>query len=267
MGGSSPRPPRAGAPLEQDHRFAGGQGAKALEEGPAVRKPLEVGQADGGGGVVRVVGEVVGHRRRRRVAGRHGPAHADARLDGEVHERRDEVARLADNGYTSRRRVGGDDLGAERGRSRDEALAVGAGEKHAQLLGRSDELGLCPLAVDAGFPVTGGGDEGSLDPFARARPEQLHVGRRGRADHDEVGRSGGELVGGPDRLQAEHLLPAEGDGEHPSGKVVAQDVVQGDEAELARVTGGTGHGHTPGLEQGAEPFSPVGIQGRRRDGA
>ena len=59
----------------------------------------------------------------------------------------------------------------------------------------------------------------------------------------------GKLVGGPEGLEVEHVLAAERDGEDAAREVVAEDVVEGDEAELARVAGGARDGHAPRLEQ------------------
>ena len=97
---------------------------------------------------------------------------------GEVEEARHEVAALAGDADATGRRVRRDDLGAQVGRRRHDALPVGAGEQDAELVGQRHELVL--------------GRAGPPRPPRRSRREVRNAARmplRGaRAQQLEVGR-------------------------------------------------------------------------------
>ena len=82
VAGRGARPALGGAALDQHERLARGGAGEAVEQRPAVGDALDVGEPDGGRRVVGVVVEVVGHGDRGGVAGRHGPADADAGRPG-----------------------------------------------------------------------------------------------------------------------------------------------------------------------------------------
>ena len=169
---------RGGAALEQHEGLAPGGRGDAAGEGGAVGHPLDVGEAHRGGRVVGEVLEVVGHVDGGGVAGAHRPADADAGGHGQVLEAGHEVARLAGHPDAPGRRVGGHDLGAQRRRGGHHALAVGAGQQHAQLVAEGHQVGLGRLAVGPGLAVAGRGDEGGPDALGRRGPQQVGVGRR-----------------------------------------------------------------------------------------
>ena len=88
-------PPAVAPPFTSTSGLRGRHGAGPLEEARGRRaRPRRRRGRPRWRRIVGVEVEVVGDRDRRRVARRHRPAHADARLHRVVHERRDEVARL-----------------------------------------------------------------------------------------------------------------------------------------------------------------------------
>ena len=126
-------PPWVAPPFTSTTGMRSAHGPQLVEEPAAVGDALDVGQ-----GRRRCRG-----RRRRSsrksvtptmadVAGRDGPADADAAGAGVVHERRHEVAGLAGHADAPGRRVGRHDLGAQRRRGRDDALAVGPDDQDAR---------------------------------------------------------------------------------------------------------------------------------------
>src|SRR5262249_35795518 len=79
------------------------------------------------------------------------------------------------------------------------------------------------------------------------------VGDRGRrrADEDEVGGAVGDLVLGSEGALAEHLATVAIGEEDLPFVAVAQDVVRGDEAELARMARCAGDDDAARVEEGA----------------
>ena len=237
VAGRRPLAAGRGAALDDDDRLALGHAPEALGEGSTVADALDVGQADPGLGVGGEVLEVVGHGDGGGVAGGHGPADADARELGVVLERADEVARLAGDADVAGRRERTDDLGAQPGGRRHDALTVGAGQQDAELVGERHQVGLGREALLPRLAVPGGGDEGRRDALLGAGAQQVGVGGRGRAHEDEVDLAVGQVVDVGDRLHAEHLGAVAVGGEDLALVAAGQDVVQADEPELARVGG------------------------------
>ena len=77
---------------------------------------------------------------------------------------------LAGDADAPRRRVGGDDLGAEVDRGGDQALAVGPDQEDPELGGQGHQLVLGLASLRAGLAVAGRGHEGGADALGRRRP-------------------------------------------------------------------------------------------------
>ena len=135
-------PPAVVPPFTSTTGLRRGDGAQPFEERAAVGDAFDVREAHRGRVVVGVPVEVVGDADRGRVAGGHRAADADAGLRRPVLERRHEVARLARDRDAAGGRVRRDDLRAQRGRRRHDALAVRAREQDAELVGERDQLAL-----------------------------------------------------------------------------------------------------------------------------
>ena len=253
-------PPVGRTALEENQWLAPRCVGRLVEQGAPVGDPFEVGEADARRRIVGEVGEVVGDRHGGGVARRDRPRDADAGGPGEVEEARHEVAALAGDGDAAGRRVGSDDLGAQRCRCADDALAVRAGEEDAEVVGEVDELLLGPLARRPRLGVAGRGHERCLDPLRRARREQVGVGGRRRAHEHEVSGAVGDLGDVARRCctPSTHLAVQVGAVDRP-GISRRQQVVQRHESELARVRRRPGDDNAAGLEQGGELLG-----GRRR---
>src|SRR5690606_34887645 len=150
------------------------------------------------------------------------------------------------------RRVRGHDLGAQPDRRRDDALPVGAGHEHPELVGQRHELGLHPLALLPRLAVAGGRDEGGPDALLGAGPEQVRVGGGRGADEDEVELAVGQVVDRGDDRHAEDLAGFARRAVEGALVPRGEDVVQADEAELAGMGGHAGDDDAAGLEQGPE---------------
>src|SRR5207344_2408582 len=142
-------------------------------------------------------------------------------------------------------------------RRRDHALTVGTGDHQAELAGHRHELA---LGGPAGLPrlsVARGRDEGGGDPPSRTCREQFEVGAGGRADEDQVDPGPrGEVVDRGHRFDTEDRPTLAVRGVDLAGIALAEDVVQRDEAELARMARGTGNDDSAGVEQRPELLRP-----------
>ena len=113
VAGRGPGPALGDAALDDDERLARRHLGEALAAGRGRRRSPRRRRAPRPWRRRGVPAEVVGRADRGGVAGRHGPADADAGLAGVVQEAADEVAALAGDADAPGRRVRGDDLGAQ----------------------------------------------------------------------------------------------------------------------------------------------------------
>ena len=244
MAGGRPRTALGGAALEHDERLAPGGAGEPRHQLVPVGDPLDVRQSDRCRRVVGVEVEVVGDRDGGCVAGRDGTADADASGTREVHEARHEVPALARHRDPTGRRVRGDDLGAQLGGRRYHALPVRPGEQDPELVGERDELTLGGATRFARLAVAGRRQERRPHSLGGAGAEDLGVGGGRRADEHEVDRAVGEIVDVGHGAHAEHLLALQVGAEDAARVPAGEQVVQGDEAELAGVRRGAGDEHT-----------------------
>ena len=116
-----------------------------------------------------------------------------------------------------------------------------------------DQLGLGRSPSLARLAVAGGRHERGRRALGGARPQQVEVGRRRRAHHDEVDRVVGQLgdVGDASGCRAPSS-PWQVGAEHPALVAGGQQVVHRDEPELAGMRRGAGDEHAAGLEQRRE---------------
>ena len=248
------------AALHEHQWLARREGAHRLDEAAAVGNALQVGQRDIRLRVDGEVLQVVGHGVLRRVAGGDRLADADARLDCVVEERRHQVAALARHRDAAGRGIRRDDLGAHRIRRRDHPLAVGSGEQHAQLVGDGDELALERAPLLARLAVASARDERGAHSLAGAGPQQLDVRLTRRAREDEVRSARGDI--GHVRMAgaAEDLSTLPVHREDLSLVAEAQQVVEGDESELAGMPGGAGDHDAAGMEERPEALEHRGVR-------
>ena len=123
-----------------------------------------------------------------------------------------------------------------------------------ELVGQRHQVGLGRQALLPRLAVARRGDEGGRDALLGAGPQQVGVGRRRSAHEDEVDLAVRQVVDVGHRLHAEDLGAVAVGGEDLALVAAGQDVVEADEAELARVGRGAGHEHAAGLEQRPEPI-------------
>ena len=247
------------AALHEHERLARGEAAHGGEKAPAVADAFEVAERDGRLGIGAEVLEVIGQRRLRGVAAGDRLADADPGLHGVVEERRDQVPALARDRDPARRRVGRDDLRAHRARRRDHALPVRPGDQHAELVRHRHQLALERPALGAGLAVARARDEGRAHALARARAQQLHVGRVRRADEDEIGGAVRHLRDVAEALAAEHLGAVAIDRKDLARVAEAQQVVEHHEAELPGVRGRAGDDDAARVEERSEAREHRGI--------
>ena len=192
--GCRPLPTRGGPALDDDDRHPAGDLPDPFVEAPAVNQALHVAEGHVGLGIVGKPLEVVGDAGRGGVAGRHGPADPHPGLAGVVLEGGDEVARLGGDRDTAPGRVGGDDLGAQPGRRRHHALAVGARQDQAQLVDEGDHGCFGRRPFGSGLGVSAGDHEHRPDTPGCRGPDQRLVGGGRRAHHEQIGGPVGHLV-------------------------------------------------------------------------
>ena len=100
-----------------------------------------------------------------------------------------------------------------------------------------------------------------MTPFSAQAAEQVEVGRRRRAHEDEVGLAVGQVVDRGDRSTPSTVAPR-GLWRRPAPVAGGEDVVQGDEAELAR--GGSTRRRRCTPAGRTAPRSPLAIDGRHQ---
>ena len=240
------------AALEQHQRLSRRERARRLGEAAAVGHALEVRERDGGLGVRGEVVEVVREAELRGVARRDRLRDADARQHRIVQEARHQVPALARDRDAAGRRIRRHDLRAQRARGRDHALPVRAGHHHAERLGERDELALVTPARFARFGVAAARDEGGAHPARCACAQQLGVRGLRRTHEDEVRRALRQLRNVADRLAAEHLAAVAVQRPHLALEAEAQQVVIGDEAELAGMRRDARDQHAARMEERAQ---------------
>ena len=124
-----------------------------------------------------------------------------------------------------------------------------SGKRGYQFVGQGDQPGFGGRPVGAGLGIPPGGHEhGPYAPLG-SRPDDLLVGRHRGAHHQQVRCALGDLL---DRRQHRTIQDGPGfpgHGEHLAPVAARQQVVEGHEAEFARVAGHAGHHHPAGLEQ------------------
>ena len=144
------------------------------------------------------------------------------------------------------------DLGAERHRRAHQALTVGPGDQHTELVAEGDELALGRPPLVAGLAVAGRRHERRPHAPCRAGAQHLRVRRRRRAHERQVGTAVGEVGDVGDGVDAEHRLALAVGGVDAAGEAARQQVVQRHEAELAGVARRADDHHAGRFEQGAE---------------
>ncbi len=144
------------------------------------------------------------------------------------------------------------DLSAEGGRGRHHALSVRTSEKDAELVRDGDEFALRDSTVLARLPVTSRSQERGAYTDRRALTKEIDVRRCRRAHHGEVVLTGLEFGHRCDRVHAEHRLATEIGRRNAAGVAGCEDVVQGDEAELSRMSRRARHDNTFGVEERVE---------------
>ena len=238
--------------LHEDDRLPPRDLHEAVEERPPVVHALDIREAHGGRVVVREPVEVVGDRDRGRVSRRNRTAHSDLALHRPVLERRDEVPGLTRDRDPTGRRIRRDDLCAQLHGRRHHTLAVRSGQQDSELVGERDQVALRAQAGVAGLAVTRAREECGADSPSRAGAQQVGVRAGGRADEHEVPRAVRKLVDSAGRFDAEHRNSFEVRRRDPARIPGREDVVERDEAELARMGRRAGDDHAARLEEGAE---------------
>ena len=114
-------------------------------------------------------------------------------------------------------------------------MAVGAGDHQVEFLSERHQLGLLRPPGLPRLAVPGGGEERTPNPAMGSLREHLAHRRLRRAHDDQVGFALGHLVDRREGRPAEHLGPLAVGGEHGPLVATGEQVVQGDEPELARV--------------------------------
>ena len=111
--------------------------------------------------------------------------------------------------------------------------------------------------------------ERSPDTHRGRGAQHVGVHRARRADEDEIGLPGGHLPHVPVGLEPQDLGPVAVHGTDGTTEAVAEEVVERDEAELARVVRGSRHDDAAWMEEGPEALEHDGARpgsGRRARG-
>ena len=131
-------------------------------------------------------------------------------------------------------------------------MAVRSREQDAELVAERHQFGLVGTTLLPRLAVAGGGEERGANTLRCTCSEQVEVRPFGGTHDDEVGRAVGQIVDARHGVDAEHGRAVEVRAEDPTGVPVREQVVERDEAELARVRRRTGDHHAAGFEEGAE---------------